>query len=69
MAVAWTQTMQLSMKYVTQYLDEDNIDAARVELGHIFLESAAIRATYLAAEQHEIILPLILDAATFEGEL
>ena len=68
-AVGWTQAMQLSMGYVTQYLDQDKIEAARGELNTIFIESIAIRTKYLAAEQHEIILPFILDAASFEGEL
>ena len=67
-AVGWTKTMELSMGYVTQYLDQDNIEAARGEINNIFIESAAIRNKYLAADQHEIILPLILDAASFEGK-
>ena len=68
-AVGWTQAMNLSMGYVIQYLDQENIEGARGELNNIFIEKAGIRNKYLAANQHEIILPLILDAASFEGEL
>ena len=68
-ALEWSRSLKISMVSLATYLEEENIEGARGDLTSIFDESTAIRSAYSGADHHEIILPFILDAASFEGEV
>ena len=68
-AVAWIRNLKISVSSLTNYLEQENIGGARGDLNNIFIESAAIQTKYIAVDHHEIILPFVLDAATFEGKV
>ena len=67
-ALEWTRSLKVSIASLTINLEQENIEEARGDLTSIFDDNTAIRSFYAGADHPEIILPYVLDAASFEGE-
>ena len=68
-ALEWTRSLKVSIASLTLNLEQENIEEARGDLTSIYDDNTAIRSFFAGADHPEIILPFVLDAASFEGEV